>query len=107
VNYVFSTEQQKLCGHIDYLYSAYEKSVVLKGIPLSFLAALLLGVLANDKLIDKNILSTLTRIDGFVFLFFFIAFLYYSLGAAKTIQGVKEYAPEKQHGMLKSSLLVI
>jgi cation:H+ antiporter len=86
---------------------AVEKSVVLKGIPLSFLAALLLCVLANDKLIDKDMSSTLTRIDGFVFIFFFIVFLYYSFGATKTIEGVKELAPEKKHGMIKSSLYII
>jgi cation:H+ antiporter len=86
---------------------AVERSVVLKGIPLSFLAALLLYVLANDKLIDKDISSALTRIDGFVFIFFFIVFLYYSFGAVKTIEGVKERAPEKKHGMIKSFLYVI
>jgi Ca2+/Na+ antiporter len=31
-----------------------------------------------------------TRIDGYVFLFFFIVFLYYSFGAAKTIEDVKD-----------------
>ncbi|MFB0564318.1 MAG: calcium/sodium antiporter [Candidatus Aminicenantaceae bacterium] len=86
---------------------AVEKSVVLKGIPLGFLAALLLCVLANDKLIDKDMSSVLTRIDGFVFIFFFIIFLYYSFGAAKTIKGVKEHAPEKQFGIIKSSLIII
>jgi len=86
---------------------AVEKSVVLKGIPLSFLAALLLGVLANDKLIDKDMSSHLTRIDGFVFIFFFIIFLCYSFGAVKTIEGVKEHAPEKQHGMVKASIFII
>lgn len=86
---------------------AIEKSVVLKGIPLSFLAAFLVGVLANDKLIDKNLSSNLTRIDGFVMILFFIVFLYYSFGAAKTIHGVKDHAPEKQHGMIKSSLLIL
>ena len=84
-----------------------EKSVVLKGIPLSLLAALLLFVLANDRLIDKDVSSNLTRIDGFVFIFFFIIFLYYSFGAVKTIERAKDHAPEKQHGMIKSLLLVI
>ena len=86
---------------------AVEKSVVLKGIPLSLLAALLLCVLANDKLIDKEMSSVLTRIDGFVFIFFFIIFLYYSFGAVKTIEGVKDHAPERQHGIIKSRTLYI
>jgi cation:H+ antiporter len=42
---------------------AVEKGVVLKGIPLNFLVALLLCVLANDKLIDRDMSSALTRID--------------------------------------------
>jgi cation:H+ antiporter len=42
-----------------------------------------------------------------VFIFFFIVFLYYSFGATKTIEGVKELAPEKKHGMIKSSLYII
>ncbi len=86
---------------------AVEKSVVRKGIPLSLLAALLLGVLANDKVLDQDTSSALTRIDGLVFIFFFIVFLYYSFGAAKTIPGVGEQAPGKQHGVIKSSLFVI
>jgi cation:H+ antiporter len=86
---------------------AVEKSVVIKGIPLSFLAALLLWVLANDVLIDKAPASSLTRIDGFVFLFFFIVFLFYSFGAAKTIEGAQEHAPKKQHGLIVSILLII
>ncbi len=85
---------------------AVEKSVVVKGIPLSFLAALLLWVLANDRLIEKDPSSALTRIDGFVFIFFFLVFLYYSFGAAKTIEAAKEHAPKRQYGMVKSSFLV-
>lgn len=45
---------------------------VWKEIPLSLLAALLLGILANDQLIDKASFSSITRIDGLVFLSFFI-----------------------------------
>lgn len=86
---------------------AVEKSVVLKEIPLSLLAALLLCVLTNDIWIDRDISSHLTRIDGIVFIFFFIIFLCYSFGAVKTIGAVKEHAPEKQHGVVKSSLLAI
>ena len=84
-----------------------EKGVAHKGIPLSTLAALVLFVLSNDTLIDKDASSAITRIDGLVFIFFFIVFLYYSFGAAKTIEEVKEHAPSKKHGLVKSSLYVI
>ena len=86
---------------------AVTKSIVLKGIPLSFLAALLLVVLANDRLIDKDTSSVLTRIDGLVFIFFFVIFLYYSFSVAKTIEGIRNHIPAKTHGIIKSSLFII
>lgn len=60
-----------------------KKSTVWKEIPLCLLAALLVGVMANDALIDGTGFSGLTRIDGFVLLSFFIIFLYYTFGIAK------------------------
>ncbi|MBF0252526.1 MAG: calcium/sodium antiporter [Candidatus Omnitrophica bacterium] len=56
------------------------KSTVLKGIPLSLLAVLLLGIMANDAVIDKSGFSGLTMIDGLVLIAFFIVFLYYAVG---------------------------
>ncbi len=53
------------------------KSTVWKEIPFSLLAVLVLGVLANDALIDGRGFSTLTRADGFILLFFFLIFIYY------------------------------
>lgn len=85
---------------------AVERSTVIKGIPLSLLAALLLGILANDRLIDKGNTSVLARIDGLVLLSFFIIFLYYSFGAAKAVKGVEEHAPARQYGLIKSLFLI-
>lgn len=86
---------------------AVSKGTVWKEIPLSLLAALLLGALANDRLIDKAAASALTRIDGLVFLSFFIIFIYYSASIAKRIEGMTEQVPQKQYGLLKSSLLIL
>lgn len=83
------------------------KGTVWKEIPLSLLAALMLGVLANDQLIDKKGFSALTRIDGLVLISFFIIFLYYSLSIAKRVEGMDEHVPSKEYGFGKSSLLVI
>ncbi len=83
------------------------KGTVWKEIPLSLLAALLLGAMANDRLIDKSDTSALTRIDGLVFLAFFIIFMYYSFGIAKRIEGIDSHLPQKQHGLLKSLLLIV
>jgi len=86
---------------------AVSKGTVWKEIPLSLLAALLLGVMANDRLIDKSSVSVLTRIDGIVFISFFIIFIYYSVSIAKRIEGIDEQLPRKQYGLLKSFLLTI
>ena len=86
---------------------AVSKGTVWREIPLSLLAALLLGVMANDRLIDKSSISALTRIDGLVFIAFFIIFIYYSFGIAKRIDGIDEHVPQKQYGLLKSFLFII
>lgn len=85
---------------------AVGKGTVWKEIPLSLLAALLLGIMANDHLIDGSSTSALTRIDGLVLLAFFAIFLYYSFGITKRIDGLDKHLPTKQYGLLKSSLLI-
>ena len=83
------------------------KGTVWKEIPFSLLAILVLGILANDRLIDKSGASVLVRADGLVFLSFFIIFLYYSVSIAKRIEGMEEHVPSKQYGLVKSLLWVI
>ena len=83
------------------------KGSVWKEIPFSLLAAIVLGLMANDRLIDKNSASLVTRIDGLVLLAFFTIFLYYSFGIAKAIEGMDEHVPVKTLGLAKSSMLVI
>lgn len=62
---------------------AVKKNTTWKEIPLSLLAALVVGILANDVLIDKTGISALTRIDGLILISFFIIFLVYIVGIAK------------------------
>ncbi|EKD33332.1 MAG: hypothetical protein ACD_76C00045G0018 [uncultured bacterium] len=62
---------------------AAKKNTTWKEIPLSLLAALLVGIMANDMRFDGASFSGLTRIDGMVLLAFFIIFIYYSFGIAK------------------------
>ncbi|MBN2281637.1 MAG: calcium/sodium antiporter [Candidatus Marinimicrobia bacterium] len=52
-----------------------KSSTVWKEIPFSLLAAVLLLIMANDLFLSSS--SMLGRIDGFIFLAFFVAFLYY------------------------------
>lgn len=73
------------------------KGTVWKEIPLGLLAALLVGILANDRLIEGSITSALTRTDGLVFISFFIVFVYYSIGIARQITGLAEHIPQRQY----------
>lgn len=83
------------------------KGTVWKEIPLSLLAAILLGVMANDYLIDKSGYSALTRTDGIVFISFFIIFLYYSFSIAKSLGGINEYTIQKTYSLNKSIFLIL
>ncbi|MBN1325699.1 calcium/sodium antiporter, partial [Candidatus Falkowbacteria bacterium] len=60
-----------------------EKGTVWRAIPLSLLAAIMVLILSNDKLIENRIFSELSRIDGLVLISFFIIFLYYTFGIKK------------------------
>ena len=83
------------------------KGTVWKEIPFSLLAILVLGILANDRLIDKDNSSALMRTDGLIFLLFFMIFLYYSASIAKRVEGMEELVPEKPYGLARASLFVI
>ena len=83
------------------------KGTVWKEIPFSLLAVIVLGLMANDRVLDGGESSLLTRIDGLVLLAFFTIFLYYSFSIAKPIEGLDEHVPVKTSGLVKSFLLVI
>ena len=70
------------------------KGTIWKEIPLSLLAAVILGILAADSLIDRKELSEITRADGLVLLSFFMIFLYYSAGIATQTSGVSDQLPK-------------
>jgi len=83
-----------------------KRNTVWKEIPLSLLAAIILMVLANDKLIDGDCFSGLTRIDGIVLVAFFIIFIYYTFGIAK-INGEASSSDIQQFSYPKSFLYII
>ncbi|HUU20615.1 MAG TPA: calcium/sodium antiporter [Sedimentisphaerales bacterium] len=83
------------------------KGTVWKEIPLSLLAALLLGILANDRLIDNADSSALTRTDGLVLLSFFVIFIFYTLGIAKRIEGSEVLYPAKELSIKKISIMIV
>jgi cation:H+ antiporter len=86
---------------------AVSRGTVWREIPLSLLAVLVLGVVANDQLIDGTAGSVITRADGFVLLSFFIIFIYYSTSIARRIEGMDEHVPSKLYGMPLSTLMVV
>jgi len=82
------------------------KGTIWKEIPLSLLAALLAGILANDRLIDNAGRSALTRIDGLILLSFFVIFIYYTLGIAKRIEGSEALFSAKERSIGKISIMI-
>ncbi|MBA4336352.1 sodium:proton exchanger [bacterium] len=86
-----------------------KKNTVWKEIPLSLLAALILGILANDILIDGDISSGLTRTDGLVLLSFFIIFLYYTFAIARITDEnpISKDGEIKNLSYLKSTVFII
>lgn len=86
---------------------ATKKNTVWKEIPLSLLAAILLGVLVNDIRIDHNFFAGLTRIDGIVLISFFIIFLYYTFGISKVTGETTEINAVKHISSLKAAAYII
>lgn len=82
-----------------------QKNTKWKEIPFSFLAALGLGIMANDALIDKENFSIISRIDGLILLAFFIIFLYYTFGIARS--GDVSLAVETKSLSTKKALLLV
>lgn len=77
-----------------------------KEIPLSLLGAIVVGVLANDFLIDKVAVSEISRIDGIILLSFFTIFLVYTFSIAKEIPGKKEKSEIQEFGGWKTAGLI-
>lgn len=85
---------------------AVTRGTVWKEIPLSVLAVVVVGIAANDRLIDGGALSSLSRIDGLILLCFFLIFLYYSATIARSIQGVESSTPRDVYSLRRVALLM-
>jgi cation:H+ antiporter len=83
------------------------KGTVWKEIPFSLLTVIVLGILANDVVINGAAASSLTRSDGLVFLAFFVIFMYYTFAIATEIKGMDELVSAKRYGLLRSILMMI
>jgi len=72
-----------------------KSSTVFKEIPFALLAAVLVFILGNDKLIDGFDYSVMGKIDGLVLLSFFAIFMFYIVSLAKNsknTEAVKTYS---------------
>ncbi|MBU1118263.1 calcium/sodium antiporter [Patescibacteria group bacterium] len=83
------------------------KGTTWKEIPLSLLGSLALLFAANDQLIDGGPFSALSRIDGILFLFFFVVFIYYTFGIAKVAGKVEEDKKVKKRSMPSSIIFIL
>ena len=86
---------------------AVTKGTTWKEIPFSLLAALVMGVLANDYLIDGQNSSLLSRIDGIVLMSFFVIFMYYTFGIARKDGANTEVMKVKEISLVKSIIFVL
>lgn len=85
-----------------------QKNTTWKEIPLSLLAAVVLGVLANDRLIDNNPAgNSVSAVDGLVLLCFFVVFLVYTLEIAKNQPTAVEELGLKQLPFWRASMYVV
>ncbi|NLH41698.1 MAG: calcium/sodium antiporter [Planctomycetes bacterium] len=82
------------------------RGTVWREIPLSLLAALVVGIAANDHLIDKAASSALSRADGLVLLCFFAIFLYYSASIARNFEGVESAAPRAVFSLTRIAVMM-
>lgn len=85
-----------------------KSNTIWKEIPLSLLAALVVGICANDIFFDNQTVNQLTRIDGLIMLCFFVIFMYYTFIAAKV--GADEVNDEeeiKELTLVKSLFYVV
>lgn len=82
------------------------RGVVWKEIPFTFIAALLVLLLGNDKLIEGISYPQLSRIDGLVLLSFFMVYLYYLFSISKSAPQLQE-AGIKRQDTAKSIICII
>lgn len=83
-----------------------KQSTVSKEIPFSLLSAILLGLVANDVIFDRTGFSVISRIDGIVFISFFIIFIYYTFSISKISTEEIEKKLD-QYSINKSLVLII
>jgi cation:H+ antiporter len=78
-----------------------------KEIPFGLLAVIVLGLLANDRLIDGAAASIVSRGDGLVLLGFFAIFLYHSVAVAGDLSGLSDRPAARVRSTLAAALWIV
>ncbi|HQG47717.1 MAG TPA: sodium:calcium antiporter, partial [Sedimentisphaerales bacterium] len=86
---------------------AVTRGTVWREIPLSLLAAIVVGIAANDHLIDGTANSAMSRIDGLILLCFFAIFLYYSASIARNFEGVESAASRAVVNLSRIAVMMV
>jgi len=84
---------------------AVNNNTLGKEIPLSLLAAIVLGISANDAIIDGHGRSFITRSDGLVLISFFLLFMHYAFSIAKLRD--EQEIEIKNYSKLRSWLMIV
>lgn len=82
-----------------------KNSTVWREIPFSLAAALLLGYMVNDALVEPQATDMVSRADGLVLIGAFIGFIFYTFRLTK--KGTDEVIPASKHGTGKAVLLFV
>ena len=84
-------------------------SVIWKEIPFGLLAAIVLIIASNDKVIDFDSVSLISRVDGLLILTFFLIFIYYLFEHARSTRNLnlEKTLELGEQGYFKLSFLII
>lgn len=85
---------------------AVQKGTVWKEIPFSFLAVIVVALMANDVFFDNGSFSALTRIDGLILISFFVIFLYYIFGISKVKSSDAVEVTPRSYSFKKAFLMI-
>jgi len=85
---------------------AVSKDTLWKEVPFALLGAVVVGVLANDVLLDGISRSMIYRSDGIILVLFFLLFMYYAFGAARSGKFQPEI-PVREYPLWRSILMVL
>lgn len=84
-----------------------QKSTVWKEVPFALLAVTVLGVMANDMVLNGEVSSAITRGEGLILIAFFVIFLYYIFGISKGNTDTQVEETAESVSLTRSILMVV